>query len=231
MGNFILYITIIALHGLQGNKIVGKYSALWFCIGKTLELLSYILLLFISESTPKIKFITNPKDTTSRQGSRVEFFVQTAPAAKSYQWQFQNHLISNENANYEGVLTANLIITKCLPKHKGAYQCVAMSESRETFTSAIAILEIGEYVMSWLYNVLEKIIYSQSENSNLMHKPCSEIVATFLAQKIFSSWKPYNYRCKEWYKNNKFKWCIASNDEPLVMTHVLIYCLKCKSNC
>ena len=126
-----------------GNKII--FSSLVLYTSKTLELMSYI---FNSESTSKIKFITNPKDTTSRQGSRVEFYVQTAPAAKSYQWEFQNHLISNEDANYKGVLTANLIITKCLPKHKGAYKCVAMNESRKTFTSVIAILKIGEHVMS-----------------------------------------------------------------------------------
>ena len=97
---------------------------------------------FILEAS--LKFVTNPVDTTTSQGLKAKFSVTTTPIANSYKWFFQDGPISAENADYKGALTDTLVITKCLPKHKGAYKCVATILSKR-FISASATLIIGKF--------------------------------------------------------------------------------------
>ena len=75
---------------------------------------------------------------------RVEFQVKTSPAATTYKWFFEGSMISPESTDYEGSSTENLIITKCLPKHKGAYMCLITNEKDETLHSEAATLNIGK---------------------------------------------------------------------------------------
>ena len=72
--------------------------------------------------------------------------VTTSPLAKNYEWYFEEKLIlSTDDATLEGCSTDNLVIGKCLPKHRGSYKCVVTDELGENYTTRSATLNIGRY--------------------------------------------------------------------------------------
>ena len=89
--------------------------------------------------------LAHPKDINTKPGSSVEFSVTTAITAKACIWYFQERPISSEETEYRGSTTSILSITRCLPKHKGAYKCAVSTESGQTFYSESAALTIGEH--------------------------------------------------------------------------------------
>ena len=67
--------------------------------------------------------------------------ISTAPSAATYQWFFENQAISLPD--YKGQTSEHLLISKFLPKHKGAYWCVAEDASGIQITSRHATLTAG----------------------------------------------------------------------------------------
>ncbi len=68
--------------------------------------------------------------------------ISTAPSAATYQWFFENQAISRL-PDYKGQTSEHLLISKFLPKHKGAYWCVAEDASGTQITSRHATLTAG----------------------------------------------------------------------------------------
>ena len=97
-----------------------------------------LFLLFID-----IAILTQPKNTICNPGDKVEFTIKTSPTAQRHQWYLNGQEISNEDKDYEGSTTEHLLIVKCLPKHKGSYNCVVSFESDAPLTSKSATLKIG----------------------------------------------------------------------------------------
>ena len=74
----------------------------------------------------------------------MELSITTDPVATSYKWCFKELEISADDQQYEGSATNHLIIKKCLPKHKGAYNCMVTDESGKLYFSRAALLQIGK---------------------------------------------------------------------------------------
>ena len=75
----------------------------------------------------------------------MEFSIETSKAAQVYQWYLNGKEISNEDKGYEGSTTEVLSINKCLPKYKGLYKCVLITELDTSLTTESAVLKIGMY--------------------------------------------------------------------------------------
>ena len=94
--------------------------------------------------------LCHPKDIKTKPGSSVEFFIETSRTAIAHEWHFQEQTISSDDADYRGPTTERLTVTKCLPKHKGAYKCVVTNTFGKTFTSESATLTIGKLALYML---------------------------------------------------------------------------------
>ena len=92
----------------------------------------------------------HPQNSTRKRGERVELKFKTLPAARAFEWYFNEGPISTSSAEYEVSTTGNLCIKKFLPKHKGVYNCIATDESGKSYMSRSATLEIGKAVCQLL---------------------------------------------------------------------------------
>ena len=90
-----------------------------------------------------LRILTQPENVVCKPGDKLGFIIGTSPTAKSYQWKLNGNDISNEDKDYEGSTTEHLSISKCLPKHKGSYQCVVTTELDTALMSENATLKIG----------------------------------------------------------------------------------------
>ena len=91
-----------------------------------------------------LTFVIQPKDVLTNLGESIEFSIKTSPMATTYLWHFQEKQITSEDIDYEGYKTDNLLIPKCLPKHRGAYKCIVTDEAGETLSSESGMLKFGE---------------------------------------------------------------------------------------
>ena len=73
------------------------------------------------------------------------FSIETSKTVQACQWHLNGNEISNEDKDYEGSTTEVLSINKCLPKHKGSYKCVLVTELDTSLTTESAVLKIGMY--------------------------------------------------------------------------------------
>ena len=71
------------------------------------------------------------------------FSIATSKPAQAYQWYLNGIVINNEDKDYDGSTTEVLSVNRCLPKHKGSYQCIVMTELETSLSTEIATLEIG----------------------------------------------------------------------------------------
>ena len=91
----------------------------------------------------------HPKDIKAIPGSNVQFSIKTSKRAIiTFNWLFRERSISCEEEDYVGSTTECLTISKCLPKHKGAYRCIVTDTSGKTFPSKTATLDICK---PWYY--------------------------------------------------------------------------------
>ena len=89
--------------------------------------------------------MTQPKGVVCQPGDKLGFSVATSKTAKAYQWYLNGKVINNEDKDYDGSTAEVLSVTRCLPKHKGSYQCIVMTELETSLSTEIATLEIGMY--------------------------------------------------------------------------------------
>ena len=88
--------------------------------------------------------MSQPKDILCEPGEKLEFMFETSPKANSYQWYFNESEISDEDQDYEGSTTEQLVLSKCLPKHKGFFKCVVTNDTGRSLASETATLMIGK---------------------------------------------------------------------------------------
>ena len=87
--------------------------------------------------------MAQPKNVNCKPGEKLGFSVETSKTAQAYQWYLNGIVINNEDKVYDGSTTEVLSINRCLPKHKGSYQCIVMTELDTPLRTEIATLEIG----------------------------------------------------------------------------------------
>ena len=90
-----------------------------------------------------LRILTQPKNVNCNPGDKLRFSVETSKTAQAYQWYFNGIVINNEDKDYDGSTTEILSINRCLPKHKGSYQCIVMTELETSLRTETATLEIG----------------------------------------------------------------------------------------
>ena len=90
-----------------------------------------------------LRILTQPKSVICQPGDKLGFSVETSKTAKAYQWSLNGIVINNEDKDYDGSAAEVLSVTRCLPKHKGSYQCIVMTELETSLSTEIATLEIG----------------------------------------------------------------------------------------
>ena len=87
--------------------------------------------------------MAQPKSIVCQPGDKLRFSVETSKTAKAYQWYWNEKEICKEDKDYDGSTTEALSIDKCLPKHKGSYKCVLVTELDTSLSTEIATLQIG----------------------------------------------------------------------------------------
>ena len=92
-----------------------------------------------------LRILTQPKNVICQPGDKLGFSVETSKTAKAYQWYLNGKVINKEDKDFDGSTTEVLSISRCLPKHKGSYQCIVMTELETSLRTEIATLEIGMY--------------------------------------------------------------------------------------
>ena len=103
----------------------------------------YVQLIVVLFSCLGLRILTQPKNVVCQPGDKLGFSVETSKAAKACQWYLNGKVINNEDKDYDGSTAEVLSINRCLPKHKGFYQCIVMTELETSLTTEIATLEIG----------------------------------------------------------------------------------------
>ena len=89
--------------------------------------------------------MTQPNSVICQPGDNFGFSVETSRTAQAYQWYLNGIVIDKEDKDYDGSTTEVLSVNRCLPKHKGSYQCIVMTELETSLSTEIATLEIGMY--------------------------------------------------------------------------------------
>ena len=89
--------------------------------------------------------MTQPKSVVCKPGDKLRFFIETSKPAQAYKWNLNGTVINKEDKDYDGSSTDVLSVNRCLPKHKGSYQCIVMTELETSLRTEIATLEIGMY--------------------------------------------------------------------------------------
>ncbi|XP_064388252.1 uncharacterized protein LOC135336416 isoform X2 [Halichondria panicea] len=89
----------------------------------------------------------HPQDVLIKVGEDAKFFIAvtaSSPGQVSYNWCFNNQSISDDNANYKGATTSELVVLKSLSKHCGSYKCIVTDQllSDVQVPSFSAVLEI-----------------------------------------------------------------------------------------
>ena len=87
--------------------------------------------------------MTQPKSVVCQPGDKLGFSVETSKTAQVYQWYWNEKEICKEDKDYDGSTTEALLIDKCLPKHKGSYKCVLVTELDTSLSTEIATIKIG----------------------------------------------------------------------------------------
>ena len=105
----------------------------------------YEQLIVVLFSCLGLRILTQPKSVVCKPGDKLGFSVKTSKTAKAYQWYLNGKVINKEDKDYDGSTTKALSINRCLPKHKGSYQCIVMTELDTSLRIEIATLEIGMY--------------------------------------------------------------------------------------
>ena len=90
-----------------------------------------------------LRILTQPKNLVCQPGDKLVFSVETSKTAQAYQWCLNASKITSDNKDYEGCISEKLFINGCLPKHKGSYQCILMTELDTYLSTEIATLKIG----------------------------------------------------------------------------------------
>ena len=83
-----------------------------------------------------------PIDVLTKVGEDVKFFIVTSPGQVSYNWCFNDQSISDDNVDYRGARTRELVVLKSLSKHCGSYKCI-VTHLDVHIPSIPASLEIG----------------------------------------------------------------------------------------
>ena len=105
----------------------------------------YVQLIVVLFSCLGLRILTQPKSVVCKPGDKLGFSVKTSRTAQAYQWYLNGKVINNEDKDYEGSTAEVLSVNRCLPKHKGSYQCIVMTELDTSLSTEIATLEIGMY--------------------------------------------------------------------------------------
>ena len=95
--------------------------------------------------------MTQPKNVVCQPGDKLGFSIATSKPAQAYQWYWNEKEICKEDKDYDGSTTEALCVNLCLPKHKGSYKCVLVTELDTSLSSEIATLKIGMYTELHLF--------------------------------------------------------------------------------
>ena len=90
-----------------------------------------------------LRILTQPKSVVCQPGDKLGFSIATSKIAQAYQWCLNGIKIPTDNKDYEGCISEKLSINGCLPKHKGSYQCIVVTELDTSLSTEIATLKIG----------------------------------------------------------------------------------------
>ena len=94
-----------------------------------------------------LRILTQPKNVVCQPGDKLEFSIETSKTAQAYQWFLNRKEINKEDKDYDGSTAEVLSINRCLPKHKGSYQCIITTELDTSLRTEIATLNIGMYIV------------------------------------------------------------------------------------
>ena len=92
-----------------------------------------------------LEILTQPKNVVCQPGDKLGFSIETSKIAQAYQWCLNGIKITTDNKGYEGCISEKLSINGCLPKHKGSYQCIVVTELDTSLSTEIATLKIGMF--------------------------------------------------------------------------------------
>ena len=104
----------------------------------------YEQLIIVLFSCLGLRILTQPKNVVCQPGDKLGFSIETSKPAQAYQWYLNRIVINKEDKDYDGSTAEVLTINRCLPKHKGSYQCIVMTELEKSLSTEIATLEIGK---------------------------------------------------------------------------------------
>ena len=104
----------------------------------------YVQLIVVLFSCLGLRILTQPRNVVCQPGDKLGFSVKTSKTAKAHQWCLNGKVINKEDKDYDGSTAEVLSINGCLPKHKGSYQCIVMTELETSLSTEIATLEIGK---------------------------------------------------------------------------------------
>ena len=104
----------------------------------------YVQLIVVLFSCLGLRILTQLKNVICQPGDKLRFSIKTSKPAQAYKWIFNGIVINKEDKDYDGSSTDVLSVNRCLPKHKGSYQCIVMTELETSLRTEIATLEIGK---------------------------------------------------------------------------------------
>ena len=116
-----------------------------------------------------LRILTQPKSVICQPGDKLGLSIETSKPALAYQWYLNGKVINKEDKNYDGSTAEVLSVNRCLPKQKGSYQCIVMTELNTSLSTEIATLEIGMYTEVWQTPYVDHL-YHSAHNCTLVQR-------------------------------------------------------------
>ena len=84
----------------------------------------------------------------TKVSEEATFSIVTSSGQFSYNWCLDDQSIPDDNPDYRGARTSEIVVMKSLPKHCGSYKCIITEKNRldVNIPSNSATLEIGKGV-------------------------------------------------------------------------------------
>ncbi len=105
----------------------------------------YIHNCVVTQPDKQVDITKQPEDKMVNPGDSVELSIEVEGSPIECEWYINSSAspISIEDESYGGINTTTLHISKCFPKHRGAYHCVLTTSTGKKTQSAPATLTLG----------------------------------------------------------------------------------------
>ena len=93
--------------------------------------------------------VQHPKDVYTKVGEEATFSIVTSSGQFSYNWYLNDQSIPDDNPDYSGAMTSEIVVLKPLSKHCGSYKCIVRDKHHSDvhISSNSARLEIGKLML------------------------------------------------------------------------------------